>query len=442
MPKAPDGKLREFVYLDDVSVYSILASRKGAIDDEFTDTQTASLNSDVGTSLSAGFPGMQAKVGSRLQTAQGQGSQVVRKAIIQTSFKQLYEIESPSMAFRPPEDEDLPSVKTVADLEKILDSPANGNWIIDPANIRRGELLEVEVELQADPIFRIASVMATLHDLIDDSKLLFEDVVNLQQLRQIGEVSRMLEAMLVGLTPIRASLANYVSVPIGQRDVLIHRDLFGKVTASDCLEASPVFLVGVTQHDLYWKDVRRVLFGDGQYTVFCRLSKSGLSDRWRPVKLADALSDFMPQFDELISQCSEQARIAMTAAAAQPSVATNQWGVLSEKVINEYSELLVQHHRGARSPDIMALIPLDDDWLSSVSERRRVLKQVTSQIESDLGVTTSGDAAYDLRCEALRRAGVESTLPATAPPVAMQPVPTDPSPAGKFLDAEIIAIYW
>ena len=35
-----DGLLREFVYLDEVSVYSILASRKGAIPIEFTENQT------------------------------------------------------------------------------------------------------------------------------------------------------------------------------------------------------------------------------------------------------------------------------------------------------------------------------------------------------------------------------------------------------------------
>ena len=275
-PKAPNGKLREFVYLDDVSVYSILASRKGAIDAEFTETQTASLNSDVGTSLSAGFPGTQAKIGSRLQTAQGQGSQVVRKAIIQTSFKQLYELESPSLAFRPANDDHVPSVNTVSDLETILNSRDHRNWLIDPANIRRGELLEVEVKLQADPIFRIASVMTAMHDLIGDNKLLFENVVNFQQLRQIGEMSRMLEDLLVGLIPIRALLVDYVSVSIGKRDVLVHQHLLSKITSRDCLETSPVFLVGVAQHSLFWKDIRRVLFGDGQYTVFCRLATAGL----------------------------------------------------------------------------------------------------------------------------------------------------------------------
>ena len=305
----------------------------------------------------------------------------------------------------------MPSVKTISDLEALLDSRDNGNWLIDPANIRRGQLLEVEVQLQADPIFRIASVMTAMHDLIGDNKLLFENVVNLPQLRQIGEMSRMLEDLMVGLIPIRALLVDYVSVPLGKRDVLVHQDLLNKIASRDRLETSPVSLVGVAEHNLFWKDIRRVLFGDGQYTVFCRLATAGLSSRWRPVKLADVLGDLVPQFDELISQCSEQARMAMRTAADQSLAGTAPGNSVSEKVIDEYSGLLVKHHQGTQSPDIRALIPTNDDWLSSVDDRRRVLAQVTSHIESALGVTISGDVAYELRLEAMQRAGVETTLP-------------------------------
>ena len=174
---------------------------------------------------------------------------------------------------------------------------------------------------------------------------------------------------------------------------------------------------------------------------FAASRQPGLSSRWQPVKLADVLGDLVPQFDELISQFSEQARIAMTTAADQSLVGTPGNSV-SEKVIHEYSGLLVEHHQGTQSPDITALIPSNDDWLSSVDDRRRVLAQVTSHIENSLGVTISGDVAYELRLEAVRRAGVETTLPTAALTVPMQPVPAGPSSGGKFLDAEIIAIYW
>ena len=42
-----DEPLREFVYLDDVSVYSLVASQVGMIVTELTETQATSLQSDI-----------------------------------------------------------------------------------------------------------------------------------------------------------------------------------------------------------------------------------------------------------------------------------------------------------------------------------------------------------------------------------------------------------
>ena len=151
------GLLREFIYLDEVSVYSILASRKGGIAAEFTESQAASLNTDVGGSLSVGFNATKAKLGSKRQSSHVQSSQVLRKAIIQTSFKELYDIERTSLALSLPDADCVPTVRTVADLEKRLGLPDKDDWLVDPSTLRRGELLEVEVDLGADPIFRMAS---------------------------------------------------------------------------------------------------------------------------------------------------------------------------------------------------------------------------------------------------------------------------------------------
>ena len=41
VPENSTGLLREFVYLDEVSVYSLLASRKQGIATEFSESQTA-----------------------------------------------------------------------------------------------------------------------------------------------------------------------------------------------------------------------------------------------------------------------------------------------------------------------------------------------------------------------------------------------------------------
>ena len=84
---------REFVYLDEVSVLSILASRTGRIATASTENQTSSQSSEVHGSLGVGLGGTKANLGTKMQTSQIEASQVSRQAIIQSSFKDLYDIE-------------------------------------------------------------------------------------------------------------------------------------------------------------------------------------------------------------------------------------------------------------------------------------------------------------------------------------------------------------
>src|SRR5688572_3316829 len=87
----PEGVLREFVYLDEVSIYSLIASRLGAIKDNTIDTESTSQQNEMGGSAGVGFGATNASINIRVLENQTKGSQVVRKSIIQTTFKELYE---------------------------------------------------------------------------------------------------------------------------------------------------------------------------------------------------------------------------------------------------------------------------------------------------------------------------------------------------------------
>src|SRR5207245_9779199 len=118
--RSQKSQLREFVYLDDVSVYTLYASRMGAIATELTETQAASLRSEL--SGSAGINALvgKAEVGTRLQSEDTHGTQVLRKSIIQTTFKELYDLERASLAMRPSsENPELDSNESIRDLEAV-----------------------------------------------------------------------------------------------------------------------------------------------------------------------------------------------------------------------------------------------------------------------------------------------------------------------------------
>ena len=290
---------REFVYLDEVSVLSILASRTGRIATESTESQTSSRSSEVKGSLGVGLGGTKANLGTKEQSSQSEASQVSRKAIIQSSFKDLYDIEHSALALRPASMDHLPNVDSILDVERLLGSTEATGLLVDPSTLHRGELLEVEVDLEADPIFRMATIITTFVGLMEDNEGLFRDAVP-AQLPEIRSVARLLDNLLAGLVPIRGLLVDYKWIRLCGRDVLIHQALLRQMPAEVRCHAYPAFLVGVAQSDLFWKDIRRVLFSQARYTVFCRLATDGLADRWSPIKMADVFSGITSNFDEMI----------------------------------------------------------------------------------------------------------------------------------------------
>ena len=148
------GPLREFIYLDEVSVYSLVASQVGLIVTELTETQASSLQSEVSSGIGVTAP-FKAEVGSKLQAGESQSSQVLRKAIIQTTFKQLHETAARSGALRlGVTDGEPPSIGSWDDLKRLAQDDRGSSWGIPPGRLSRVDLVEIDAQLEAAPIFQ------------------------------------------------------------------------------------------------------------------------------------------------------------------------------------------------------------------------------------------------------------------------------------------------
>ena len=441
---------REFVYLDEVSVLSILASRTGGIATEFTERRSASQSREIKGSLGVGLGGAKANLGTQMQTGQVEESQVLRRAIVQTSFKELYDIERPNLLPRPASAGDLPTVDSIGDLERLLCSPAGTGLLVDPSTLHRGELLEIEIELDADPIFRMATIITTLVGLMEDNKELLQNATT--QLPEIRSVARLLDSLLSGLVPIRGRLVDFEWIRICSRDVLVHRSLLSQMPTGAIPEACPAFLVGVAQSDLFWKDIRRVLFSQARYTVFCRLATNGLTDRWSPVKMADIFSGITSDFDEMIRELGDElmsgfkrdvrSATARTTVDAPPAM-LNHDAQHRELLLRNYAESLAGYHKRNIEPSaIEALthgVSFAENWLDSVDAYRPVFAEVTRKVDDSLEVATPPSVAHELRCQALGQLGVQETVKIDGS-TACGNLPEPPRE--RFLDSEIIAIYW
>jgi hypothetical protein len=203
--KAP---LREFVYLDDVSIYSLVASRLGPIAAEFTETETKSLQSEITSSVGASAGVAKSDVRSRMQSGESQGSQVLRRSIVQTTFKELYELEEDTLAMTPMSaDLDAPEILSVADLEAAARRSAFDGWIVNPKRMARGQLLELEVDLEAEPVYRMSAVVTAVLEIMQDIESLGPEGYG--QLTEVHFVNRILEKLLAGLVPVRGRAVDY-----------------------------------------------------------------------------------------------------------------------------------------------------------------------------------------------------------------------------------------
>ena len=438
------GPLREFVYLDEVSVYSILASRMGGIAAEFTERKTATLNSEIRGSLSAGIGGIGTKLDSKLGANHVEGSQVLRKAVIQTSFKELYDIECESLVLTSHESESPPTIRGMADLEARLRRAApNDGWLVDHGAIRRGGVMEVSVELDADTIFRMVSIISTFKELMENNETLFGNV-DVAQIAEMGSIARVLEGLLVGLVPIRGRVVDYQAAAVAGREVLIHRSLLEQMPHGEQPETYPVFVVGVTERELFWKDIRRLLFAGARYTIFGRIGRDGLADAWHPIKIADVLSGLAPGFDEMVGQFSAKAEQAFNAGYKSAAVPSRSHDELGNVAVRAYAKMLIQHHGCTVNSKVMEDstrgVTLHEGWSDSVDGQRTVFGEVTRRVEGALGVETPRETVYQLRQAAMEKARAANEDASEGSLEHEWPSATKPSE--RFVDTEVIAIYW
>lgn len=443
--RSSDGPLREFVYLDDVSLYSLLASRKDGIATEFTESETASLNGEVSGSVGAGVGGSRAESRARFEAGQSRTTQVVRKAIVQSSFKELRNLELERLAMPTPMGLP-PRCESLEHLQR-LDTGNQQGWIVDPECLQRGDLVEVEVALEADHIFRASTAITTVREIMQENLQLF-GADNLEQLAEMRAVGRMLESLLVGLVPVRGRLTRYETLVVAGKERLVHRDLVEQLSPSERATACPTFIVGVAERDLFWKDIRRILFSQSTFTVFGRLSAGGTSDTWRPVKLLDVLGEIHPMFGEEISDLGETALLAMEAAVdASQQPTTDRLAGLG--IASSFLALLAEHH-GVEMPDetlescLRSASPSDPGWITAVDSRRTVLRQLQEAFDSSFGVVTPRETASNLRIASVLEAGLtlDGSVSVVTAPSAQVQVPAVVPRHERFLDTELVAVYW
>ncbi|MGW2288560.1 DUF6414 family protein [Streptomyces phaeochromogenes] len=433
-----ENPLREFMYLDEVSVTSLLSSRKGAIPAEITETMSSTTRSEETRGIEADIKILKPSMGSVLENTHTQDRQVLRKATIQATFRDLYQNEKEKLTVGPvPDSVDLPTQSQIFAMLQSPESAGDSPWIINSKRLARGNLIEVSVELQADPIFRVSTFFSNFLDMITESEELAGQV-DLTQAAKVREFNGILERLRVGLIPIRCRLIDYLILTTSGGEYLIHRRIIEALPQGGRPDTNPAFLVGVTEQDLYWKDTRRILFSDAEVSALCRINKLGIQPSWNAVKLADMVGSLLPGFSEMMNSFGSDALQAMMtdSHAVRTDDSNGEALVTFASLVADEAGITLDDQDNA---EVQSLARQNSAQLAGdLPEVREAFAGILEYISTRHGVTLDADKVASLRSRARAQAGLRQGLTLQAPSTS----PRTTSEPGKFVDCEVIAIYW
>lgn len=432
------GLRREFVYLDEVSVYSLVASRQGSIPEQLTTSISASVQDEISSSVGVSA-GLKSEVAAKTATTTSNATQVVRKSLVQGAFKELVDAEQQNLSLpEPGEKEQPPAITDTGDLERLADAEGS-YWVIDSASLKRGQLLELEVELDADPVFAFNAAVSSMVEIMDENPELFGN--QFEGIAAGEMMNRILGRLLVGLVPLRCRMPEYQSVVLGERELLVHRRLRDQIRLSHEIEFNEVYLVGVAEESLFWKDLRRILFSNSRFTVMCRLGRDGLRQTWTPVKLAEVFKRVMPQLGDQLDSMSTQMMEGFHSGAAA-ALAEGDADARMRRGMQLYAGSYAAHFDDGE---------FDFDQLGTLLEpepgidyeeteaRRHALEPLTERLREILAQPEDLEFEAELRGDAMEMAGFG--LGDVQNPVVGDAV-TENVAGGRFLHAEFVAIYW
>lgn len=229
--------LREFVYLDEVSLTSLLSSQKGELTAEILQAVNQAGLAEIAGSMSANAGVASSKLSSRYQTSNSQSTQTTRKANLQSLFKGFRKEADNHLLMCPGQ------LRAVDSRENLEDDGQKQKTRLPADSLTRGSLIEMEVELEADPVYKLSTMVSELFAMSDDYPEMLS-IVNASLPPEAKMVDKVLQRMLAGLVPIRARAVNLVVADVDGKSCIIRTE----TATSLGLMSQPLYVVGVTEH--------------------------------------------------------------------------------------------------------------------------------------------------------------------------------------------------
>ncbi|MCZ4656585.1 MULTISPECIES: DUF6414 family protein [Dietzia] len=292
-----ERRRREFVYLDETSVISLVAARHGSIAETFKDTHSENVNSQLASQISTSSSALSPGIGLNSNVAAGRTTtqEVVRRSVVQGTFRHLRLTDDDlSLSVEDQKPRRWPRrAESSEDLEKKLKRLAKQRRAVRVGDLKRGDVVELRVELSADPSYQFTAAATSMLDMIDGQYSIFG--ITEAQFAKYAPMLELLPKMLVDLVPINAQVVSHVQVAVNGESWIVDATAIAHHSELKA-EVKRLSVAGVTELPSFWKDTRRVLFDQSEYTVYARVAKPGLDTTWSPIKIADVFDSLATDF--------------------------------------------------------------------------------------------------------------------------------------------------
>lgn len=279
-------QLREFVYLDESSVISLIASTTGGVTEQKSTVKRRQISGSIG-GLGNG--------GGALSATKEKSTEAVRRYVIQSNFKELYEMRADELVISD-EYEPTKSVPRRA-WERVV--PQGGDESVkEDIELKRGDLSEINVNLGSHEIYEYYTAIESIGGMFESAPE--EAVQKIDStdfsMEQLEAFSELFEHLLADLVPIVGEASNYGVVEGGEGAQIVRKD-DPKYDDVDDLN-----IVGFVNSEKFWTEETRFLFEKDEYTVFCRMDSDEITQEWMPIKLVSVVNSIIPDLGESVHE--------------------------------------------------------------------------------------------------------------------------------------------
>ncbi|MCD2202686.1 DUF6414 family protein [Halobacterium sp. KA-6] len=190
---------REFVYLDETSVISLIASTTGGI----TEQKSTVKRRQISGSITGELGDKSSSLGANVGATKERETQATHRYVIQSNFKELYDMRADDMVIA---DEYEENKSYPQEIWNYITPGESNQDPIHETEVSRGNLAEINVDLGSHKVYNFYTAVgsiAEMYDVFPEGSQFVNELENEDlSIEILNAFSELVEHLLAGLVPI------------------------------------------------------------------------------------------------------------------------------------------------------------------------------------------------------------------------------------------------